>query len=134
MIIIGMPRILDDKEICESIFNGYIVGVREANKNIASLGYNMLYNNLLMLTLDDDTVNNDDCVAGRFSLGSWMRNENNVDSYMNEKTGTLEAGMKETRNILNAHLHISGPYMTNHFLLHHIIIICCIHKDFSKLL
>lgn len=101
------------KEICESIFNGYIVGVREANKNIASLGYNMLYNNLLMLTLDDDTVNNDDCVAGRFSLGSWMRNENNVDSYMNEKTGTLEAGMKETRNILNAHLHISGPYMTN---------------------
>lgn len=101
------------KEICESIFNGYIVGVREVNKNIASLGYNMLYNNLLMLTLDDDTVNNDDCVAGRFSLGSWMRNENNVDSYMNEKTGTLEAGMKETRNILNAHLHISGPYMTN---------------------
>lgn len=101
------------KEICESIFNGYIVGVREANKNIASLGYNILYNNLLMLTLDDDTVNNDDCVAGRFSLGSWMRNENNVDSYMNEKTGTLEAGMKETRNILNAHLHISGPYMTN---------------------
>ena len=101
------------KEICESIFNGYIVGVREANKNIASLGYNILYNNLLMLTLDDDTVNNDDCVAGRFSLGSWMRNENNVDSYMNEKTGTLEAGMKEARNILNAHLHISGPYMTN---------------------
>lgn len=101
------------KEICESIFNGYMIGVREANKNIASLGYNMLYNNLLMLTLDDDTVNNDDCVAGRFSLGSWMRNENNVDSYMNEKTGTLEAGMKETRNILNAHLHISGPYMTN---------------------
>lgn len=101
------------KEICESIFNGYIVGVREADKNIASLGYNMFYNNLLMLTLDDDTVTNDDCLAGRFSLGSWMRNENNVDSYMNEKTGTLEAGMKETRNILNAHLHISGPYMTN---------------------
>lgn len=101
------------KEICESIFNGYIVGVREADKNIASLGYNMFYNNLLMLTLDDDTVTNDDCLAGRFSLGSWMRNENNVDSYMNEKTGTLEAGMKEARNILNAHLHISGPYMTN---------------------
>lgn len=101
------------KEICESIFNGYIVGVREADKNIASLGYNMFYNNLLMLTLDDDTVTNDDCLAGRFSLGSWMRNENNVDSYMNEKTGTLGAGMKEARNILNAHLHISGPYMTN---------------------
>lgn len=101
------------KEICESIFNGYIVGVREADKNIASLGYNMFYNNLLMLTLDDDTVTNDDCLAGRFSLGSWMRNENNVDSYMNEKTGTLEAGMKEARNILNAHLHISGPYVTN---------------------
>ena len=101
------------KEICESIFNGYIVGVREADKNIASLGYNMFYNNLLMLTLDDDTVTNDDCLAGRFSLGSWMRNENNVDSYMNEKTGTLDAGMKEARNILNAHLHISGPYMTN---------------------
>ena len=66
------------KEICEAIFNGYIVGVREADKNIASLGYNMFYNNLLMLTLDDDTVTNDDCVAGRFSLGSWMRNENNV--------------------------------------------------------
>lgn len=101
------------KEICESIFNGYIVGVREANKNIASLGYNMFYNNLLMLTLDDGTVTNDDCLAGRLSLGSWMRNENNVDSYMNQKTGTLEAGMKEVRNILNAHLHINGPYTTN---------------------
>ncbi|MDO5338943.1 MAG: hypothetical protein Q4E78_02380 [Eubacteriales bacterium] len=101
------------KEICGSIFNGYIVGVREANKNIASLGYNMFYNNLLMLTLDDGTVTNEDCLAGRLSLGSWMRNENNVDSYMNEKTGTLEAGMKETRNILNAHLHINGPYTTN---------------------
>lgn len=101
------------KEICGAIFNGYTVGIREANKNIASFGYNMLYNNLLMLTLDDATVNNDDCVAGRFSIGSWMRNENNVDDYMNEKTGTFEAGMKETRNILNAHVHISGPYMTN---------------------
>lgn len=32
---------------------------------------------------------------------------------MNKKTGTLEAGMKEVRNILNAHLNISGPYTTN---------------------
>ena len=32
---------------------------------------------------------------------------------MNKKTGTLEVGMKEARNILNAHLHISGPYTTN---------------------
>ena len=68
---------------------------------------------MLWKTETERRRNNDDCVAGRFSLGSWMRNENNVDSYMNEKTGTLEAGMKETRNILNAHLHISGPYMTN---------------------
>ena len=100
-------------EICNAIFNGYTVNVREANKNVAALGYNMFYNNLLMLTLDDATVSNDDCVAGKFSLGSWMRDENNVDSYMNAKTGTLEAGMKEARNILNAHLHISGPYTTN---------------------
>ena len=100
-------------EICNAIFNGYTVNVREANKNVAALGYNMFYNNLLMLTLDDATVSNDDCVAGKFSLGSWMRDENSVDSYMNKKTGTLEAGMKEARNILNAHLHISGPYTTN---------------------
>ena len=73
----------------------------------------MFYNNLLMFTLDDATVSNDDCVAGKFSLGSWMRDENSVDSYMNKKTGTLEVGMKEARNILNAHLHISGPYTTN---------------------
>ena len=73
----------------------------------------MFYNNLLMFTLDDVTVSNDDCVAGKFSLGSWMRDENSVDSYMNKKTGTLEVGMKEARNILNAHLHISGPYTTN---------------------
>ncbi len=100
-------------EICNAIFNGYTVNVREANKNVAALGYNMFYNNLLMLTLDDATVSNDDCVAGKFSLGSWMRDENSVDSYMNKKTGTLEAGMKEARNILNAHLHISGLYTTN---------------------
>ena len=73
----------------------------------------MFYNNLLMFTLDDATVSNDDCVAGKFSLGSWMRDENSVDSYMNKKTGTLAVGMKEARNILNAHLHISGPYTTN---------------------
>ena len=66
-----------------------------------------------MFTLDDATVSNDDCVAGKFSLGSWMRDENSVDSYMNKKTGTLAVGMKEARNILNAHLHISGPYTTN---------------------
>lgn len=42
-----------------------------------------------------------------------MRDENSVDSYMNKKTGTLAVGMKEARNILNAHLHISGPYTTN---------------------
>ena len=100
-------------EICNAIFNGYTVNVKEANKNVAALGYNMFYNNLLMLTLDDATVSNDDCVAGKFSLGSWMRDENSVDSYMNKKTGTLEVGMKEARNILNAHLHISGPYTTN---------------------
>ncbi len=100
-------------EICNAIFNGYTVNVKEANKNVAALGYNMFYNNLLMFTLDDATVSNDDCVAGKFSLGSWMRDENSVDSYMNKKTGTLEVGMKEARNILNAHLHISGPYTTN---------------------
>lgn len=32
---------------------------------------------------------------------------------MNKKTGMLEAGMKKVRNILNAHLNISGPYTTN---------------------
>lgn len=100
-------------EICNAIFNGYTVNVKEANKNVAALGYNMFYNNLLMLTLDEATVSNDDCVAGKFSLGSWMRDENSVDSYMNKKTGTLAVGMKEARNILNAHLHISGPYTTN---------------------
>lgn len=100
-------------EICNAIFNGYTFNVKEANKNVAALGYNMFYNNLLMFTLDDATVSNDDCVAGKFSLGSWMRDENSVDSYMNKKTGTLAVGMKEARNILNAHLHISGPYTTN---------------------
>ncbi len=100
-------------EICESIFDGYVFNIREANKNIASLGYNMFYNNLLMLTFEDNTVTNEDCLAGRFSLGSWMRGENNIDSYMNGKIGTLDAGMKESRNIINAHFNISGPYITN---------------------
>lgn len=77
-------------EICNAIFNGYTVNVKEANKNVAALGYNMFYNNLLMFTLDDATVSNDDCVAGKFSLGSWMRDENSVDSYMNKRLVRLQ--------------------------------------------
>lgn len=77
-------------EICNAIFNGYTVNVKEANKNVAALGYNMFYNNLLMLTLDEATVSNDDCVAGKFSLGSWMRDENSVDSYMNKRLVRLQ--------------------------------------------
>ena len=42
-----------------------------------------------------------------------MRNENNADEYMNSKVGLLNAGMIEAKDIINAHLHLNGPYTTN---------------------
>lgn len=103
----------DVKQICDSIFNGVCFNPRESNSEIAQLGYNMYYNNLLMLTMDDIKAGNDDCIAGRYSVGSWMRGENNADEYMEGKTGVLESGMKESKNIMNVHICINGPYTTN---------------------
>lgn len=103
----------DVKQICDSIFNGVCFNPREANSGIAQLGYNMYYNNLLMLTMDDIKAGNDDCLAGHYSVGSWMRGENNADEYMEGKTGILQSGMKESKNIMNVHICINGPYTTN---------------------
>lgn len=100
-------------QLCKYVFDGYKINVREKDKEIAELGYNVFYNNLLSLTMDDVTVSDEDCLSGRYSFGSWMRNENNADEYMNSKVGLLNAGMIEAKDIINAHLHLNGPYTTN---------------------
>lgn len=106
-------------EITDSIFNGYVVGIREINPEIAALGYDLFYNNLFMIGIGDTVIENnysgkdkEYIINGKYSIGSWMRGNVKGEEYFNKNLSNIKNDNKEY-TLLEATLYLEGPYITN---------------------
>ena len=107
-------------EIVNSIFNGYIISsIREINPEIATLGYDLFYNNLFMLGYGDTEILNnmsgmekEYILNGTYSIGSWMRGDTDVEDILGKNLESV-VNNGEKYELADATLYFSGPYMTN---------------------
>ena len=106
-------------EITNSIFNGYVVGMKEINSEIASLGYDLFYNNLFMIGIGDTVIENnysgkdeEYIINGKYAVGSWMRGNVDAEEYFKENISNIKNDNKEY-TLLEATFYLSGPCITN---------------------